>query len=290
VRELGFVACRHLQAGKAGRVTAAFERSVYVDFAGGFVCFAEAGSGPLNGVLEEAAGRGRIGRLVGVGDPAAADAAGVHIGGRLFLSTERAATWRPPPPPRWTPRSLARGLGGLESAVRGRRAGDGLGVFAGGRAAARSRAARAAAAPVALLREWLVAAVRGEAVSAPPPVSALVGLGPGLTPAGDDFLGGAMIALHLVRAPEPAARLYGAIAAEATDGISLAHLAAAAEGAGCAALHAALDGVLAGDLAEMPARAAALGRIGHTSGWDALAGAAVALRAWLRAGGAAEGI
>ena len=106
------------------------------------------------------------------------------------------------------------------------------------------------------------------------PDDALIGLGPGLTPAGDDFVGGAMIALRASGDVATADRIAAwalPLAAERTSRISRAHLACAAQGEGHEALHDWLNGF--GDDAYRR-----LERIGHTSGLDAAAGAALALR------------
>ena len=79
----------------------------------------------------------------------------------------------------------------------------------------------------------------------------LVGLGPGLTPSGDDFLGGIMIALHALDRPGAAGRLADPAVAAATslgNPIAAAHLSAAAEGQGHAAIHDAMNDLLRGDL------------------------------------------
>jgi hypothetical protein len=138
-------------------------------------------------------------------------------------------------------------------------------------------AARAPARHLALL-------VGGGADAAPDagPLAALLGLGPGLTPSGDDFLGGALVALHLLGRDALCDAIWAALAPHipaSTNEISAAHLAAAAQGFGSAALHALLDDVLAGRVDSLPARIAALAAIGHTSGWDALVGAIIVLQA-----------
>ena len=77
--------------------------------------------------------------------------------------------------------------------------------------------------------------------------------------------------------------LYAAIAEAAptaTSPISAAFLRAAAEGLGCEALHAAIAAILEGQADAVADRVEALGRIGHTSGWDALAGAMLVLQAF----------
>ncbi len=101
----------------------------------------------------------------------------------------------------------------------------------------------------------------------------LIGLGPGLTPAGDDFVGGAMIALRAFGHAGLADRIAAwalPLALERTNRISRAHLECAAIGEGHEALHLYLRSFEEKHLA-------ALARIGHTSGLDAAAGALLTL-------------
>ena len=115
-------------------------------------------------------------------------------------------------------------------------------------------------------------------------IDQLIGLGHGLTPSGDDFLGGAMIGLQLVGRSDLSDLLFEIVERKVTlrsNAISAAHLAAAAEGAGGEWLHAALNGTLAGDVGLLPTALANVGRMGHTSGSDALAGAITVFREWL---------
>ena len=101
----------------------------------------------------------------------------------------------------------------------------------------------------------------------------LIGLGPGLTPAGDDFVGGAMIALRAFDQADVADRIAAwalPLARTNTNRISRAHLECAARGEGHEALHAYL-----GSFGKVQLEA--LSRIGHTSGLDAAAGALLAL-------------
>lgn len=109
--------------------------------------------------------------------------------------------------------------------------------------------------------------------------ASLIGMGNGLTPAGDDLIGGALIALRALGKEKIADRIAKwalRLARSRTNRISLAHLACAASGEGHEALHDALRAILAGrkNLAE---ELSALKRIGHTSGMDALNGALLAL-------------
>lgn len=108
----------------------------------------------------------------------------------------------------------------------------------------------------------------------------LLGRGPGLTPAGDDLLGGAMIALHTLGRADLAEILWSQLrtsARERTNPISHALLAVAAQGLGNEPLHSALAASCEGR--DQAPALAELDRIGHSSGWDAFAGAVLTFRA-----------
>ena len=112
------------------------------------------------------------------------------------------------------------------------------------------------------------------------PDDALIGLGAGLTPAGDDFVGGAMIALRAQGKPEVADRIAAwalPLAATNTNRISRAHLECAAAGEGHEFLHELLSSL--GDREKSEAALGKLSRIGHTSGVDAAAGALLGMQA-----------
>jgi len=103
----------------------------------------------------------------------------------------------------------------------------------------------------------------------------LLGLGPGLTPSGDDVLGGALLALHGLGLTEQAARLGESllnVARERTNQISCAYLRAAAAGYGASVLHEAITALCA-DSPALFNTLRELGRLGHSSGWDAFLGA-----------------
>jgi hypothetical protein len=125
-------------------------------------------------------------------------------------------------------------------------------------------------------------------IPAPPSEAAvLVGLGPGLTPSGDDFVGGALIALRYLSRNAVADRLADwalALAMTRTGSISRAHLTCAAEGAGAGALHALLAVVCAADGDRIARHLPAIDAVGHCSGWDALAGAAAACASVVESG------
>lgn len=104
-------------------------------------------------------------------------------------------------------------------------------------------------------------------------------MGSGLTPAGDDLIGGALIALRAVGNQRVANRLAKwalRLARSRTNRISFAHLSCAASGQGHEALHHALNAILSGRR-HLRNELQALKRIGHSSGMDALSGALLAL-------------
>jgi hypothetical protein len=114
----------------------------------------------------------------------------------------------------------------------------------------------------------------------------LLGVGAGLTPSGDDLVGGAFFARSVfaarVAAPEAwrgAGRLVAAAAPGRTHPISAALLGDLVAGQGWASLHdlAAALAHQAGATGEEAARR--LVRLGHSSGWDLLTGVGVGLGA-----------
>lgn len=117
-------------------------------------------------------------------------------------------------------------------------------------------------------------------------VGKMSGLGPGLTPSGDDFLGGMMIALHMLGDTESARCLWQVVRANAECNgnlISLAHLEAASKGLAGELIHQMGAAILIGRCQEVVALCQGINRLGHSSGWDIMAGVGVVLDAWLQA-------
>src|SRR4029079_8289987 len=113
----------------------------------------------------------------------------------------------------------------------------------------------------------------------------LLGLGPGLTPSGDDLLGGALIALRFLQLDQLWAELWAIIASQMdarTHPISRAHLRAAAEGHCAPSLTAFLRAVTTRNIANLLDAIQGVTKLGHTSGWDILAGMVVVLRSFSR--------
>jgi hypothetical protein len=137
---------------------------------------------------------------------------------------------------------------------------------------------------IASFEAWLSSAYAHGGVATTALPEGLVGLGPGLTPSGDDFLVGALALLdalaerkvHTVLA-DAVARLLPAL----TSPLSLCFLRAAANGHVGEHLHSVVSAVISG---RIEAAIATARRIGHSSGWDMLAGVATALRIVTAAG------
>lgn len=269
IRELGPIALRTLERASFGRIVAVFERSAYLDFGGDVVCIGtpDIGSGPLNAQVESTQAFDAIRR--GRHDDVSCGAGRVQFGVTSFRFAS-AGRWRPTPVA-WPvdAKQLSRGVANVRAWARRRAPGDGLSSLVAQTSAA-DALARAGRDAARALEAWL--GDDGDDVSLAP-LAALIGLGPGLTPSGDDFLGGAIVALHSYGRARCARRLAAKLRFEgATHPISVAHWRAACEGLGSDALHACLR-----DMAEGRAARSSLDRIatiGHTSGWDALAGAA----------------
>ena len=228
-----------LQAG-SGEVCAVFRRSFYLRCPGErYVCIGDGslGNGPLNALVHELA----LPRL----------------GEQVAVSLDGTGLWQPP-----APRSDL-DLHLLTVAAARRIPAEGLGCLVIGKHNALSGHAQPA---LDALERWLVGNALGEEAGG------LIGLGPGLTPSGDDYLGGMLVALRLTGRGVQADGLWRWLEPRLkarTSAISAAHLAAAAAGEAHEALHRVLNGELELD---------ALNAVGHTSGWDALAGAMAVLR------------
>ena len=234
----------HFAARGEGEVCAVFKRSFYLRFAdNGYACVGDEsiGRGPLNAIVDDFASPA-------LGDKVALSAASVWQPGSLVMSA--------------FPDFYS-----LREAARSRAPTDGFGCLV-----ARTHNALSAHAQPALdaIEEWIA----GNALDAR--AEQLIGLGPGLTPAGDDYLGGVMVALHLLDRSAQAASLWRWLEprlAQRSNPISAAHLAAAAAGEAHEALHDCLSSLFQ--------READWGTILDRlqgSSWNALAGALAVLQ------------
>lgn len=231
-----------------GEVRAVFRRSCYVSFAGRYVCVGDAslGRGPLNALLDDF-------------QPPA-------VGASVALSVEGATLWAPAP----LPATASPNVRALREAAKQRVPREGLGGLIVDAHNVLSGHAQPA---LDAIDRWLVGNTLDE------DAQALIGLGPGLTPSGDDYLGGVLIALHQFGRKPQARSLWRWLQPRLsrTSDISAAHLQAAATGEGHEALHRCIE-ALCLLAADWDAILTALDSVGHCSGWDSLAGVAAVAR------------
>jgi hypothetical protein len=239
------------RSGGAARPIAPLARSIYLEAGGELVWLGEAGA-PLHGRAMLTAVLPRIGEHVRVDAGDAVVWRPAALGGSRHAIEASTAALRETLPAL----GQARGLGALLAGCVPPFPLDG----------AWSRASALA-----------LACAAGDAAAALCAATSLVGLGPGLTPAGDDFVGGALFARRLLEAGEDAgwrraASEIVAHARRATHPVSAALLGDLVGGHGHAALHEMAAALGAGDTAAALGAARALVAIGHSSGWDMLAG------------------
>jgi uncharacterized protein DUF2877 len=251
VTALGWRAEAALRAGAGrARVVAALSRSLYAEAAGELVWVGDPG-GPLHAraVLGLDLPRGPAGATIQI------DVAG-------------AAPWRPDVGP-LDPTPMLRAARLLHTRLEtvGIPRGFGRLLVADGDDAVTARARPHAVALAA-------ACDRGDGGGIADAATPLLGLGDGFTPSGDDYVGGALFALHslgrdVVRDPRITALV--AAAHRRTHPISARLLADLAAGEGWASLHE-LTRALARDASAVTAAARSVIVLGHSSGWDLLAG------------------
>jgi hypothetical protein len=283
IASLGNAARATLHAGRGGSVLAVFRRSFYVCFGTDLVCVGPLalGRGPLNALYATPDSASWLDRGLAPGAEVRSHGRGLEVDDRFAFDFATADVWQPPAAPLSAIASLDAGVQLLAAMARQRSPG-GLGALLWLPANVLNEKAfeavdpllRAAMPPVAALRRWLAAALAQ--VEAPPPaIDALIGLGPGLTPSGDDFLCGAMAALHYLRRADVASRLAAIVLPRlsATNLISAAYLRCASTGDASSVLFDVLDCLRAADEVLLAQRLDAVDRVGHTSGWDCLAGA-----------------
>jgi hypothetical protein len=228
-----------LAVGGAGRVLVRFRRTSYLELPGGLVAVVPRSvhPGPVHLVVDEL--------------PEAGDGAPVRVEGAALLVGERAvdlSTARP-----W--------LGRLPDPAVTAAAGP---LLAGAAARFAGRSALVASRYRGHVRRFLGALRAGDLAAG---AAELGGLGPGLTPAGDDAL--AAVLLHL-RWADPAgeATLRSVASSVRTGVVAAAFLAWAARGQALAPVHDLLGAAAGGEEGRVLAAARELSRVGETSGAD----------------------
>jgi hypothetical protein len=283
-RLIGGGAEEHLESSRAAKIFAVFRRSFYLETSGGgLACIGPAAicAGPLNvicdlpdGIDWQASGVRPDARIsIARGRMVVAESYEFDLGAAKF--------WRPTTlADDWTVATLSTGLDALESAATVHDLNDGLAALVRERGQGMAGAQKG----VDALGQWLSDAIprSDDRISDPPPDAvSLIGLGPGLTPSGDDLIGGALVALRMFGRENAADCLAGwalPLARINTNKISAAHLAQAARGMGADALHRTITMIADGNDAALKLCLEHIDAIGHSSGWDALAGAVAVMR------------
>ncbi len=254
--------------GAAGRVLASFDRSGYLETA----------EGQLIAVLAESLGRGAFALTVGGSpsfvdlrpdDAASVEGQTLHLG-PMRIDLRSAVPWDPTLPPLKGP--AGEGLRALADHLGAHAPGEGLArvhfedtetpLLAQGRRA------------LDRLREGLAQA---DAAAVTQGAAQLAGLGPGLTPSGDDVLAGILLGLRVWPAaagplgPNVVSTLLVGTAAPRTGRISRAYLWAARQGHAAEAWHDLIRGLPA-NVDRVIAAATRILETGETSGADMLAG------------------
>jgi Protein of unknown function (DUF2877) len=230
-----------LASGGAGVVVASFSKAVWVRLPGGLVALTApvVPPGPLHVTLDRPLRPARGAKVVRAGSR-------LEVAGAEVVELGRARPWAGTLP---DPRDLRRGAGLLVWATAAVAAGSALTA-----APYREPARRA----LERLR-------RGDLDGV---VGALAGLGPGLTPAGDDALAGMLLAMRASIGPDAEPLLHAAAARARTTALSLAFLRCAAAGQALAPAHRLLDAAARGDSGAALAAAGAVAEVGATSGAD----------------------
>lgn len=265
-------------------VDAVFERCFYLRSGNEFICVGEPdiGDGPLTLI-------GYLGRLPNLklqpGRPAAVCDRHIVIGNSIRLALDRTQPWRPPPwPNSASPIRLFDTCADLAWRAASDAPEEGLARHVSGvRETSRRQPplARIARPRIAIFERWLSKVLDARAppaIGGREAVQGLIGLGPGLTPSGDDFLVGALALLDAIgeRAAHTAlARAINDPLLGLTTPLSACFLRAVAAGHVGEALHRAASSVITGDA---DSAVAAVGTIGHSSGWDMMAGIMTTLR------------
>lgn len=244
------------------------------------------GDGPLNVVLN----RSESFSVIEIGDPVTSDSRGLLVGRGWRIDLSRARLWDPVPHygrlAAW-PQVVRTNVAWLRQNVAlpsplvdspDQNAPVLAGAF-GSRPFNATLLSRAALA----IRALLTAHRRGDVHRIRTSARRLAGLGPGLTPSGDDWLAGWLVGLRVSQAidrnsehdsltVETVSKAVLQGASDQTTELSLAFLAAAADGALAQVWHLLIDALSNADPAPLRQVAAQIMQVGATSGADMLAG------------------
>ncbi len=280
--------------GRRGRIIALFKSSFYLEAGGAIACIGNESlhACSLNVNTTAPASLDWSAGGLKTGTPWRMRGRTLHVGGNYAIAMQETETWFTTAKPRhWNALDLRRSVAELRRLCALGAPHEGLGRAAVGGEDAGTRPCldSFAMAPVNGLRTWLINAVSDVPVSGsdhPRALQDLVGLGPGLTPSGDDFLCGVMFTLHALGHAGVAQRLWRrvrSLSKDAGNAISFGHLAVAAAGGGSAPIDDLLGALLVGESGALRRLLDIIDTLGHTSGWDCVAGVLTASECWLAA-------
>jgi len=280
---IGDGAAKILSTNAAGEVEAVFSRSLYLRFPAGLVCLGHAaiGHGPLN-LPSHVQSIFDWRQAVRPGEPARCDGSSISAG-PLQIRLDKAETRHSRHQPVWCRTTVRRGMDHLHALMPSDIPAGGLGCLllsrdSGDRCA--DRVLRSAAPAINALTLWIAS----ESVADPSEtaIMGLLGLGPGLTPSGDDFIGGVAASLRMAGKGDLADRLGCVIerlGPGRTNEISLAHLRAAIRFGLSEKLRDVAAAIFQADVVALRAGLVRLTMAEHHSSWDTLAGIATTLDA-----------
>ncbi len=287
----GANAHRWLQHSRHGRVAAVYKQCVYLaDHRDALICLGSRrlGPGPLNALCDaDWEGTGSI----NAGELWQRQGEVLHLGARHRVRIDNLIVWRPAPARGpWNVNAITDRLHRARVYLSSTDAGPLMPLLLMRDAPRRNRLEAAfeqqATSGIHALLQWLEHSLNHSQSrrEIPEGVVPLIGLGPGLTPSGDDFLGGALVALRTLKLDTAADGLAAWIKRHApalTNNISLAHLSAACDGEALGPVHRGLNAILDGSGGdEIETILADLDAVGHSSGWDAFSGVLAVLETW----------
>jgi hypothetical protein len=259
----------------AGRVLAVFRRACIIQCGHDMLVALvapELGNGPLNVVMERVPGEWLV---LQPGMPAQLQGDCMQIG-RLEVSLESAETWEPCPDWERLRANAGQLLGRLEQLLaraRSQSPGDTLLVLFQGPSQAELSSATVMHARARRAAEAMWAGWGGDEAQLSAGTAQLAGLGSGLTPAGDDFVLGAMLCAWLAHStPGRYCETVLEACSPRTTMLSNAFLRSAAAGECSAAWHRLLEALEGGSAEQLDVATREVLSYGHSSGADALAG------------------
>ena len=280
-----------------GSVTAVFRHSCHVLGTDGRVtCIVDRrlGKGPVNVCVDIPEDVAVEDLGIEAGTPLRRSGDDLHLGDGIVLDLSGGELWTPPPiGPRTCTTEVRRRARTLSAALGPSIPGEGLAPMvplaehvARGWTAAPGPATPVTALALPRARDLVRGLVSIDARLVETSAAGLIGLGPGLTPSGDDFLAGLMVAMSAYRPEAAGCALRDSVlrlAPDRTTALSATLLAHAADGTGSESMHRLLAALLGtGDQPDPEGLARLMADGGRTSGWDALAGLLLGIHLALR--------